>query len=706
MSSTRLWIPCLAVAFAAATGLVAVAIEPAPTALTHASQLRAQRDVPLEIAPAVDLAAVTVEDADRQALGLPPRFAIVNPVRIAPGGFGLWERVDGDTLVWRLRIAAAGAPHLNLGFTRYHMPPGGRLFVYAADLATWIRPFTDADNARHGELWTPVLRSDELVIEVTLPEAVRDELRLELGSINVGYRGFGAGKTGGVDSGPCNVDVVCPQGDAWRDEIPAVAVISIGGGLNCSGFMVNNTAQDQTPYFMTAYHCGLRSSNAASLVTYWNYETSTCGGVPDGTLDQFTSGSTFRAQYSTSDFTLVELSSDPDPSYGVTFAGWDHSGVDATSAVAIHHPSVDEKRISFENDPTTTTSYLGRTPPGDGTHVRVADWDEGTTEGGSSGSPLFDQDHQVIGQLHGGYAACGNDLDDWYGKFSVSWTGGGTSSTRLSNWLDPLGTGQDSLGTLNPYNACGGDPDCDDGLFCNGQETCVGSQCQPGSDPCPGELCNETTDLCEPIVCDNDGVCESGEDCNNCSGDCIGGTTSVSCGNGVCEAGAGEDCVSCPQDCNGNQNGKPSSRFCCGDGDGQNPVDCSYVLCDAGAFSCTNGGAGVSYCCGDGVCEGEENLSNCQIDCGSASCGDGVCNGGAGEDVCSCPADCGSPAASEVGLCSNGVDDDCDGPADCADGDCAGDPVCACLPLGDICTVDADCCSGKCRGPSGRKTCK
>ena len=58
---------------------------------------------------------------------------------------------------------------------------------------------------------------------------------------------------------------------------------------------------------------------------------------------------------------------------------------------------------SFEDDPTTTTSYLGTAVPGAGTHVRLEDWDLGTTEGGSSGSPLFNQDHRVIGQLHGGY---------------------------------------------------------------------------------------------------------------------------------------------------------------------------------------------------------------------------------------------------------------------------------------------------------------
>ncbi|MBD3222870.1 T9SS type A sorting domain-containing protein, partial [bacterium] len=113
-----------------------------------------------------------------------------------------------------------------------------------------------------------------------------------------------------------------------------------------------------------------------------------------------------------------------------------------------------EKAISFEDDPTTTTSYLGTSSPGNGTHIRVADWDDGTTEPGSSGSPLYSPDGHIVGQLHGGYAACGNDLADWYGRVSVSWNGGGTGSSRLSDWLDPLGLAPQTLDLFDP-NATG-----------------------------------------------------------------------------------------------------------------------------------------------------------------------------------------------------------------------------------------------------------
>ncbi len=403
--------------------------------------------IPVITVPPLDLEAVRAEDVQREFEGLPPRYAIPRETVIRPSLDGVWEDLDAQTRRWRLRISSPGALSLNLGFEAYYMPAGGELRVYATDGSHALRPYTDADNADHGQLWTPVVLSDDITLEVRVPRSLEHMLILELTSINVGYRGFGQMPE---RSGSCNIDVVCPEGAAWQNEIPAVAVISTGGSLFCTGFMVNNTAQDQTPYFMTAYHCGVTSSNAPSLVVYWNYQSPTCGQHGGGSLSQYQSGSTWRAGWSTSDFTLVQLSQQPNPSWNITYAGWSRADANSTSSVCIHHPSCDEKSISFDYQPSAITSYLGSSSPGDGTHLKV-DWDLGVTEPGSSGSPLFDQNHRVIGQLHGGYSACNSsDMRDWYGRFYRSWTGGGSNTTRLSNWLDAAGTGLMYVDTLVP----------------------------------------------------------------------------------------------------------------------------------------------------------------------------------------------------------------------------------------------------------------
>jgi lysyl endopeptidase len=423
-----------------------------PTAMTH--QLRPLEAVAKTEFEALNLAQVQREDEEDFMLGLAPRFAVPKPVNITPHNAGTWERLDRQTQVWRLRVEAAKARNLNLGFTRYVMPEGGQLYVYAPDFHDIIRPFTSQDNASHGELWVPPIDGSRLVIELTIPDAVRDRLELVLGYINIGYKPFGpkGADEGGIASGACNVDVACPEGAAWANEIPCVAVLSLNGSRFCTGFLVNNTAQDRKPYLITANHCGVTSGNAPSLVAYWNYQNSFCrtpgsaqSGQPgNGSLSQFSSGSTWRAGSSTaSDFTLVEFNTQPNAAWNLSWAGWDRSGAQSPSGCCIHHPNTEEKRITLYSTSTDNNS-CGFTGP----HVR-AFWSLGVTEPGSSGSPLFDSNRRVIGQLHGGPSACGaSQLWDCYGRFSSSWTGGGTNTTRLSNWLDPLGTAPMTLNTI------------------------------------------------------------------------------------------------------------------------------------------------------------------------------------------------------------------------------------------------------------------
>jgi hypothetical protein len=228
---------------------------------------------------------------------------------------------------------------------------------------------------------------------------------------------------------------------------------------------------------------------------------------------------------------------------------------------------------------------------------------------------------------------------------------------------------------------------CDNALFCAGVESCDSVlDCQPGSDPCGGGACDEAADVCTSVC--GDGVCDFGEDCVSCAADCPSfDLPGAACGNGLCEAADGEDCESCSQDCNGVKNGKPSGRFCCGFG-GQNPVGCGDSRCTSGGFSCTETpqGSGVSTCCGDLVCDIPEDGFNCPLDCGPPPvCGDGTCD--PGEEGCSCAVDCGPPPASETNLCTDGVDNDCDLTVDCADADCDGiDPACQpadCSEFGD-----------------------
>jgi hypothetical protein len=426
--------------------------------------------------PELDLARIGQEDVERDAQGLPPRFAIPERVNITPSKRGTWEDLGKGQMLWRLRIIGReGTTNLNLGFTRFKMSKRSRLVLYSTDGRQVTRAFTAADNEEHGQLWTPVVVTNDLIVELTVPKKEMQDVELRLGWINQGYRGFGT--VAGDDynkSGSCNLDVEClDPGDTWREEMRAVGVISTGGSTFCTGSLVNDTAGDRKMYFMTANHCSINSGNAASLVVYWNYQNSFCrtpgsaasGQAGDGSLTQFLTGSFFRAANAPSDFTLVELEDPPVTAYNHFWAGWDrstgsHTCTAASPCASIHHPSTDEKRITYVTSDLISTSYNSPTSPGDGTHL-WARWATdppgpytvpGVTEPGSSGSPLYNAAGRFVGQLHGGPSSCGatgNNLSDYYGRFSVSWTGGGTSSTRLSNWLDAGNTGATTVNGLD-----------------------------------------------------------------------------------------------------------------------------------------------------------------------------------------------------------------------------------------------------------------
>ena len=407
------------------------------------------------VMPEVDVDSLLAEDAERESAGrpVPARYAKGLPVDFTLANSGTWEELGDGSRLWRLRIASPGALSLSLGLNRFNLPTGAAFWVHDADGA-WVQgPYSTENRNALGGLWTAVVLGDELVAELRLPAGA--EANLEIDWVNFGYRFFGERETAaGVKRGACNINVICPQGDPWLNQIRSVAGITFTSGASsfiCSAQLINNTAEDDTPYLLTAQHCITEPEIAPTIVAYWNYETTACddagGGdfFDDGNWSQNQSGATFVASYpigSGSDFALVELDAEPDPDFNVYYLGWDARDAIPASTTTIHHPVGGPKSISFESDPPTITSYLQDASPGNGNYFRIGDWDLGTTEGGSSGGCLFDDATGLcVGTLSGGFAACGNDEPDWYGRLARDWTGGGTADTRLSDWLDPVGDG-------------------------------------------------------------------------------------------------------------------------------------------------------------------------------------------------------------------------------------------------------------------------
>lgn len=379
------------------------------------SELKTAASVQLVKLPLVDVDRLKAEDEARIATGKkgPYRFGFNHAVDLATYNAGTWHTYDNGDRLWRVSVKSEGAFAINMEFHEYVIPNGGEVYVYN-DRGDHIGAFTAASNGNRPTMGVQPVRGDMVTVEYFEPAEVSGQGVLKIGQITHAYRDpFNPAKDFG-DSGGCNNNVICPEGNDWRPQIASVARIIVNGNDHCTGQLINNCNEDGHPYFLTAEHC--MGGNTNNWVFQFNWESPTCSPTTNGPENQTVSGASVLTQSAASDVALLELNTPVPSSYNASYTGWDWSGTPSSSNVAIHHPSGDIKKISFDFDPAVSTTWFG-------TQVwRVNNWEDGTTEGGSSGSGLWNENGHLIGQLSGGSASCSSITDDNYGRFDVSWS--------------------------------------------------------------------------------------------------------------------------------------------------------------------------------------------------------------------------------------------------------------------------------------------
>src|SRR5690554_490435 len=380
---------------------------------------------------------------------------------------GVWNTLEDGGKIWQIAITSPEALNISVNFNDFFLPAGSKLQLYNSDHTDMTNVFTSLQNQPGNQLGTWFVEGETVLVEYYQPPNSYGNPRLQIESIIHGYRMGRVNNAldlnrGFNDSGACNYDVNCPIGDDFdsKKEVlkKAVAMLNLGNGYLCSATLVNNTKSDKTPYLLTANHC-LESSDPRlwSIRFNWVSPNPVCGTEGDsGELNtNFTmSGAQARASNELTDFALVELSNPIPESWDVAFAGWDNSDIEPLFEVGIHHPNGDIMKVCRDDSGAEKTNANGTEVwlIGGGQHGTGDGWEIGTTESGSSGSPLFDENGRIIGQLYAGQSACigiENNKDyDIYGRFGVSWNGGSSPETRLKDWLDPTNSGHTNIETL------------------------------------------------------------------------------------------------------------------------------------------------------------------------------------------------------------------------------------------------------------------
>jgi len=419
--------------------------------------------------PPVDPLLVSAMVAlDRENARKPLHFAIERPVVLAPETSGSWQDVPGYR-VWRVHVVSPGARSLGLVFQPYRLEEGARVFVYDPDQREVRGAFTSRNNKRSGVLPVGHIHGEEVIVELQVPEWLTTHG--ELGIESVSHAFLDAGQCMDRNDCPpgefgcsqaCEIDVNCPEGDDWQlVKRSVVRIFTVS--QYCTGVLINNTAYDGQPYLLTAEHCINRDYDADRSVFLFNYESPTCFGG-NGSVEQSLSGCEIVALGDSIDYSLVRLSLRPQQTYDVYYAGWNRLPIQTSPSTTIHHPWGDVKKISFDNDRPVVPASRNDVPYPDlydyfySSYWWIRNWEIGSTEGGSSGSPLFENHQRIIGILSGGVARCGDSVgydpetdrviydngynyDDYFTRIASAWDYYQATGQALEPWLDPLGSG-------------------------------------------------------------------------------------------------------------------------------------------------------------------------------------------------------------------------------------------------------------------------
>ena len=395
------------------------------------------------------------------------------PVHFTPDTDGDWVLLGDSLWVWRMQINVKHAHGIGMILENFELSDHSMLFVYDKEADFHVGSFTSGNNNPQQLLSIQAVPGESLIIEYresVLPDnndrfgdssfEIKEIIYLVNGLIDTSdERNLGS-------SDWCMLSVNCPEGDNWQRHKRGVARLLMRQGNSwfwCSGSLINNTANDGTPYLLTADHCASEASPTDMDLWqfYFNFERPGCeaiGNPPNNVLygaSKISSGPLDGG----SDFKLLLLHHAPPVSWRPYYNGWDRMDIAADSGVGIHHPAGDAKMIStfegsvvsgggsFNTGEVMAENSAWRFP------FVATESGHSVTQGGSSGSPMFNQNGLIVGTLSGGSSTCSNqNAINVYGKMSFHWQNNlDHPMHQLGPHLDPINSNRFFINGYDPY---------------------------------------------------------------------------------------------------------------------------------------------------------------------------------------------------------------------------------------------------------------
>jgi len=364
---------------------------------------------------------------------------------------GILHQLPDGGYLWMLRIQSESALSIGIICNAFHLPDGADLFIYNIDNNT-ITGAYGAENNNSNGLHLTAVPGNYAILELYIPEKELFNVQFSISGIIHDFKGIVNLLSNKAQN--CEVNVICDKSEdiqMVKNAVCKYTYVEYGMAYYCSGTLVNNTLYNGQPYMLTANHCISSDIEAQSMVVYFNYETKDCDGLQvfsSNTLSGAKLIATAPDTFSL-DFSLVELNVAPPKTYKPYYAGWSLSESYIDSTYCIHHPNGDEKKISKDKNRPVLSSFPGYL---NNMHWKILNWEMGTTEGGSSGAPLFNYEEKIIGLLTGGEASCDFNKNDYFQQFSKMWSYYGNEKNQLKRWLNPTESNIVSISGLDIYN--------------------------------------------------------------------------------------------------------------------------------------------------------------------------------------------------------------------------------------------------------------
>lgn len=423
-----------------------------PTLLPeYQSFLAGKMPAPLAL-PILDKANALAEDSRTPGQN---RFAAPISANFSLENEGAWHNLPNGDRVWLCAVYSPGALGLTLIFDEFKLPPGAKFFAYG-DNQQVLGAYTAQSCLPSGKFLVGVLKGESAYLELYEPKAVQGQSKISTKRVDVSYDANAM--NGAEDFGealPCNININCALGANWQVQKKGVARILMvfpdGEGW-CSGSLIANTSNTFEPYFLTAHHCQLLLSNPDFALWRFDfdYESANCSNPAIEPVPRSVLGCERISYRIETDFMLLKLNPIP-LNFDVYFNGWNRDGnttILSPKTTYIHHPWGDIKKISVDTQNVNIHSSALNWGGIYGISPANSHWksvtDLGVFESGSSGSPFFDSNKRIVGQLHGGSTAMGNPCKvtgAYFGRFNLSWNQGTDPENRLKEWLDPTNTG-------------------------------------------------------------------------------------------------------------------------------------------------------------------------------------------------------------------------------------------------------------------------